>query len=536
MLQEATKNEKGEVTKLDYKDVPILCKVKDTAKTNENITNIADITKYEDENKEEIEDRDSSEDNVELPKDEDLPSYKDEETGDYVPGQEDDDDFEKVVVKRFDLALRKFITKVEDKDVTTRIPEVKYENGKIKYEHTKEPVDVVNGNIVTYTLRIFNEGELNGYASIVTDDIPDGLEFLPENKTNQEMRWVMYAELEGETEVEDETEIVECDGKKYIETEDASKAKIIRTDYLSKEQGEARMEEDEETEENPNLLKAFDPSEEISETNPDHRDIEVAFKVIEPNGSKRVITNYAQISEDTDENGDEVDDDDSIPNEWNDGEDDQDEEHIRVPEFDLALRKWVTQAIVIENGKQTVTNTGHQPYDDPEEIVKVELHRKKINQVTVKFRYSIRVVNEGEIEGYAKEITDYIPEGLRFVAEDNPGWTDEGNNVISTRLLENTLLKPGEYADVEVILTWINDSNNMGLKTNTAEISEDYNEWGVPDKDSTPDNKKPGEDDIDDAPVMLSVSTGQVRIYFVLGFTILITIAGGIILIRKYVL
>ena len=70
-----------------------------------------------------------------------------------------------------------------------------------------------------------------------------------------------------------------------------------------------------------------------------------------------------------------------------------------------------------------------------------ELHRKKLKDVTVKFKYSIRVINEGDIEGYAKEVTDYIPEGLKFVASDNPGWTDKGNNVITTRLLENTLLK-----------------------------------------------------------------------------------------------
>ena len=226
----------------------------------------------------------------------------------------------------------------------------------------------------------------------------------------------------------------------------------------------------------------------------------------------------------------------TIPNEWNEGEDDQDREYIKLVEFDLALRKWVTQAIVTENGKQTITNTGHGPYDDPEQVVKVELNRKKLNQVTVKFRYSIRVINEGDIAGYAKEVTDYVPEGLKFVAEDNPGWTDEGNNVISTKLLENTLLQPGEYADVEVILTWINNSDNMGLKTNIAEISEDDNEYKVPDKDSTPDNQKKGEDDIDDAPVILSVGTGQIRIYFTLGFIVLITIASGVILIKKFVI
>ena len=138
--------------------------------------------------------------------------------------------------------------------------------------------------------------------------------------------------------------------------------------------------------------------------------------------------------------------------------------------------------------------------------------------------------------GYAKEITDYIPEGLKFDAKDNPGWTDLGNNVITTNLLADKLLQPGESADIEVLLTWIKREDNMGLKVNTAEISKDYNDEGVPDIDSTPNNKKPGEDDIDDAPVMLSIKTGKVVVYYLLGFTILITIAGGIIFIRKFVM
>ena len=123
-----------------------------------------------------------------------------------------------------------------------------------------------------------------------------------------------------------------------------------------------------------------------------------------------------------------------------------------------------------------------------------------------------------------------------FVAEDNPGWTDEGNNVISTRLLENTLLQPGESAEVEVVLTWINGEDNMGQMTNIAEISEDYNDKGAPDRDSTPDNQVWGEDDIDDAPVLLSIETGQERIYYVLGFTVLGTLAGGLVLIKKFVI
>ena len=312
------------------------------------------------------------------------------------------------------------------------------------------------------------------------------------------------------------------------ETEDVSEATSIKTDYLSKEQ---------EAEEGENLIEAFNPEEGISENNPDYKEVKVAFRVIEPNESDRVLVNSAQISDDSDEDGNEVEDIDSVPDEWNEGEDDQDKEYVELIYFDLSLRKWVTQAIVIDkDGNQSITETGHEPYDDPEEIVKVELYRKNIYDVTVKFRYKIRVTNEGEIAGYAKEITDYVPEGLEFRAEDNPGWTDEGNNVISTRLLENTLLEPGEYAEVEVVLTWINNEDNMGLKENIAEISEDDNEYDVPDRDSTPDNKKDGEDDIDDAPVMLAVGTGGAKVYFTLGFAVLITAAGGIFLIKKYVL
>ena len=103
-------------------------------------------------------------------------------------------------------------------------------------------------------------------------------------------------------------------------------------------------------------------------------------------------------------------------------------------------------------------------------------------------------------------------------------------------MLEGTLLQPGQSAEVEVILTWINGANNLGLKTNTAEISEDDNEYDVPDKDSTPDNKKEGEDDIDTADVILSISTGMVKTYFTLTLGLLGVVLVGIILIKKFVI
>ena len=510
LINKISTNEEGEIV-LSYKEVPILCKIKDDAKAGEAITNIAEITEYQNEKKEPITDRDSQPGNVEIPTDEELPNYKDDEVGEYIPGQQDDDDFEKVKIQSFDLALRKFITAVDNKEITTRIPTVKYEDGKITYEHDKEPVEVAEGNIVTYTIRVYNEGETAGYAQEIEDDIPEGLEFLPENETNIANMWKMYDE-EGN------------------ETTDVSKAVKVKTKILSKEV-------EDENEGVSNLLEAFDKNAEIVEgTNPSSKDVKIAFKVGNIENTDKIVINSAQITDDANSEGDPVDDIDSTPDEWNEGEDDQDQEKIKVQYFDLALKKFVSKTIVIEDGKETITQTGHTGDENPEPIVKIEIDRKKINKVTVKFGYTIKVTNEGDIPGYVKEITDYIPEGLKFNSEDNPNWTDEGNNVISTKQLEGTLLNPGESTTVEVILTWINGADNIGLKTNTAEISEDFNDKDVPDRDSTPDNKKEGEDDIDTAPVLLGIKTGGAKLYVGLGLTILITIAGGLVLIKKFVI
>ena len=472
----------------DYKDVKAVFKVIAPNSHEGIITNTAEISDDSDENGNPVIDRDST------------PNNNNE--------KEDDIDVEHIKLTYFDLALRKFITAVDKQEITDREPVFSInEEGNYIYTHTKEPVEVENGNIVTYTLRIYNEGTKAGYAKVVKDDLPEGLEFLPENEINKEYRWIMLDE----------------DGNETTNIEDAVS---ISTDYLSKAQ------EDETGRDN--LLDAFDQD---TMKEPDSRDIKIAFKVTEPNTSDRILINKAQIADDEDENGKEVVDKDSTPDKWIDGEDDQDIEKVKVKYFDLALRKWVTQAIVIENGKEKVTETGHKAEDDPEEVVKVEIEKSKISKVVVKFRYKIRITNEGEIAGYATEISDYIPEGLKFVAADNPDWREVDGKIVTNKLA-NTLLQPGESAEVEVLLTWINGKDNMGLKVNVAEISEDKNDSNTPDIDSTPNNKKDGEDDIDDAPVILATKTGElINIeYVILATGSLAILSIGVIFIKKYVL
>lgn len=484
-------NKEAEITDSnpDYRDVKLAFKVIEPNTSDKILTNTAEIADDSDVKGNPIDDVDS------------IP-------GNNKPG-EDDIDVEHVKLIYFDLALRKFITKVDNLAINNRVPALSIkEDGKIEYTHTKEPVEVEQTNLVTYTLRIYNEGKIAGYAKEVTDNLPIGLEFLPDNESNKEYRWKM----------------IDKEGKETLEL---AKAVKITTDYLAKEQEKIA---------GSNLIKPFNKELGITDSNPDYRDVKIIFKVIEPNTSDRIIINTAEISDDTDKDNKPVEDVDSIPGNNIPGEDDIDIEKVKVKYFDLALKKWVSQAIVIENGKQTITETGHTGNENPEPIVKVDLKDKDLKKVTVKFRYKIKVTNEGQIAGYVKEIKDYIPEGLKFVADDNPKWKLLSEKIAVTAQTENILLKPGESTTVEILLTWINGEDNLKLQVNVAEISKDYNDSHTPDIDSTPDNKKPGEDDIDDAPVILAIKTGETEIYIGLTTIILVTLAGGIYLIKKFVL
>ena len=420
---------------------------------------------------------------------------------DSTPGNniktEDDIDFEPVKLTYFDLALRKFITNANGIDYNNRIPEVDTsklgtldENGKkittFTYNHTKDPVVVTTGSTVIYTIRVYNEGSISGYATELTDNIPEGLEFLPENETNTEYKWKMLDE----------------DGNV---TQDVTKAKKITTTYLANEIIDSYQKEN-----GVELLS--------------YKDVKVAFKVTEPNTSNRLVINTAEISKASDE------DIDSVPGNNDLTEDDIDREYLKVKYFDLALKKWVTEARVTYNGKTTVTKTGFN--EDSTEMAKVDLVSKRLNKTTVKFVYKIKVINEGEVAGYATEVEDYIPAGLKFVEGDNPKWKLIKDDVAVTDQLKDTLLEPGQSATIEIVLTWKNSTSNMGVKTNWAEIKEDSDD----DVDSVPDNYKKEEDDIDNAKVILSIKTGSIRTYIFLSLISITILAGGTFAIKKYVL
>ena len=509
-------NDDGKGSKLDYKDLQILCKVKDTAPGDTRLVNSAEITKYENEKGEEFkEDVDSKSDNLE---------EKNKEKR-----NEDDDDYEVVKVtpeKKIDLALTKFIAAVSnDVEITdgeyltpngnkgskenpysraTKVDTTKLKDDPSVHDATytlvKDPLTVPAKSYVLYNIRIYNEGEADCYAGEVLEHLPEYLDYV-EGEFNNNFGWKV-----------------------------AQDGKTISTSILSQEKG------------TENKLKAFDKQTDDGQgSGLDYRDLQILCKVNDNAPSKTNIVNVAEISKYEDEDGKDVTEDvDSKPkNVDTKNEDDDDYDTVLVKTFDLSLIKYVSKVIVTEDGVTKETETGNTGNNSTDMIPKVEIHKKKLDSTSVKFAYTITITNEGDVEGFAKEITDYVPEGLEFSEEDNAGWTNKENRIIATRALEDTLIEPGESKDVTVIFRWIQGKDNLGLKTNIAEISEDYNKEEIPDRDSTPGNKKLGEDDIDTAEVLLAISTGiknNTITYITIGSVILIVLATGIISIKKYVL
>ena len=176
--------------------------------------------------------------------------------------------------KVFDLSLRKFISSItsgEEDKTYQRTPDIKTEelangsNTTAEYEHSKKPIGVSIGDIVTYTIRVYNEGELDGYVTSIKDHIPEQLEFLSNDDLNKKYGWVLSEG--GKTVTTDITS---------PETTNSENQKEI---YASRTQNEDKV-----------LLKSF------SEESLDYIDVQIRCKIKEGIDTSKKITNIAEIA------------------------------------------------------------------------------------------------------------------------------------------------------------------------------------------------------------------------------------------------
>lgn len=194
--------------------------------------------------------------------------------------------------------------------------------------------------------------------------------------------------------------------------------------------------------------------------------------------------------------------------------------------FDLSLTKAITKVSV-----QSKAGTENKEYDN-ERLVKREIAAKYVVGSTVYVEYTIAVKNEGEVAGYASRIIDYKPEGMEFNSSLNPTWYSGNDGNLYTSELANTLINPGETKEIKLILTKQLTDSNTGLVNNRAEIAEDFNIYGISDKDSTPMNNTQGEDDLGSADCILTIRTGETLMYVSVLISSLLAGAVIVILVR----
>ena len=177
--------------------------------------------------------------------------------------------------------------------------------------------------------------------------------------------------------------------------------------------------------------------------------------------------------------------------------------------FDLKLDKTISK-VMVQTSKETVTEN----YNNVS-LAKAEIASKYLSGATVYVEYTIIVSNIGDISGYAKKIVDYIPNGMTFnsALDVNSGWYTGTDGNLYSEALQDKELKSGESATVKLILSKQMTEENTGIVNNLAEIYEDYNTYGITDKNSTPGNKVQSENDLGSADVIISIKTGEVFIY-----------------------
>ena len=473
--------------KISSKTIQLKLKVSSSAKLHDKLTAIAEITKVLVDNRKQTLERDSKS-LVVVPKGKELANYKDDQLGkSYIKGDEDDDDFEKLIIEEFDLATVKYIKQVNDKVLENAEPKLslnedlieQYEDGiysSFKYKVDKEIEKVKQNDRVVYGIRIYNEGSVPAYATEVVDTLPNGLVLANDSEINSKYGWYM----------------VDSNGEV---TENSKEAVCVASRYLSSSNN---------SEKESNLINALTIKD--GEIIADYRELEIEFNVVEPDSVDRVIENVANVSKYDNDLGItlvDIDPEELLP---------ENREKIYVRSFDLELTQEINHIVIEDSNGKCIAENSLKGENDQRKIAKVDIPKNKLDGSTMKVEYIITIKNNGETSGYATEITDYVPEGFVFSKVDNPIWT-EINGKLKTNALSDVLLKPGDVRQLKLVLIW-NGSNNLGSKENIAEISKhaDENKLEVVDIDSIPNNLIPEEDDQDSTVVLIAIRTGGLKI------------------------
>ena len=371
---------------------------------------------------------------------------------------------------KYDVSIKQFVSEVDGiKKVNNEIKTSLDKNGKIIYTKNEDMEKVENNQELIFTIRIYNESENAATIKDIFNEIPQGLEYI-NNELNNQNGWKLY-KINSSGDLEETTNINE--------------AEYIKTSIL-----------------NNTELKGFNKQTMLS---PEYKELKIALKVKENKlNNGRIATNKVKLQDDScDANK----------------ENNTDECSVYVKKFDLNIEKNIINVTVENNEGQKIINKKSN-----EEILKIDIPKKEIENTKLKIKYEIKVTNIGEINGYATEITDYLPEEFEAISAQTTQWMVNGNEA-KTNSLNKNLLQPGESKSIFIECTYKVNKENIGSKINSVKITEYENDSDS--KDITEDNE-------DKEEIIITIKTGFTAICFTtIIVALLISIAVIIILKRK---
>ena len=168
--------------------------------------------------------------------------------------------------------------------------------------------------------------------------------------------------------------------------------------------------------------------------------------------------------------------------------------------------------IGIDKTISKVTVNGKEQKIDNNKLTKVEIYRKNVNDTKVEIEYTIKITNNGEIDGKAI-IREDIPDGMSVVNNDET-W-EEKDGYLSKVIPE---IKAGETKEYKITLAWDGGDKNLGEKNNKVEITQTDNIPGFKDNND--------QDNSSEATVMINVSTGSIPWPLVIGLLALVGLEG----------
>lgn len=192
---------------------------------------------------------------------------------------------------------------------------------------------------------------------------------------------------------------------------------------------------------------------------------------------------------------------------------------VKKEKFDLSLRKEISKIILIND-----KGTKIEEYKNKDKV-KLKIPSRYADNTNMIITYKYLITNDGDIEGYADKLVDYLPEGLIFTSEMNKEWYKDSKGKVYTTCLSGVEIKPGETKEVELILTKEGIKKYFEKYEHDAEIDKESNIQAIEELTHAKENNKSSSE--------LVITEDNNYIYFAITMGSIILISIGAYFVNK---